>query len=367
MESIDDDWESFLQDDYGYEELPASSSTRLENNQINNDNSLLKNVDNIPKASDIYISTKTKICYLNKSNIDIKNIFWNIPVLDYSTPTNGVIKKQIKYSSIAKDETDYIEEQLKNVKCYEQQIIEHIENPEGRIKYKDQRKISIGTCKKDLLSYRTKQKRAFFNCFVVIMRILVDDTFKELHIKVFNTGKMEVPGIQSDKLLENALELLVTILRPFVGADLSYLPEKNETVLINSNFNCGYYIDRDKLYDLLKYKYRLNSNFDACSYPGIQCKFYYDNTMTDQNGQQPNHTNFEQVSFMIFRTGSVLIVGKCEEFVLYQIYDFIKTILETEYNAIHIVNNSGIDIVGKIERKKKIRKKTILIDIDNDN
>ena len=112
MESIDDDWESFLQDDYGYEELPASSSTRLENNQINNDNSLLKNVDNIPKASDIYISTKTKICYLNKSNIDIKNIFWNIPVLDYSTPTNGVIKKQIKYSSIAKDETDYIEEQL---------------------------------------------------------------------------------------------------------------------------------------------------------------------------------------------------------------------------------------------------------------
>jgi len=367
MESIDDDWENFLQDDYESEKIPIISSVRMENNQLNCDNNTpLNDVDNIPKASDIYISTKTKICYLNKSNIDIKNVFWSIPVLDYSTPKLGVIKKQIKYSSTDKAETDYIEQQLQDVKCYDQQIIEHIENPDGRIKYKDQRKISVGTCKKDLLSYRTKQKRAFFNCFVIIMRILIDDTFKEVHVKVFNTGKMEVPGIQNDELLEKSLELLVDILSPFIGSDLSYLPEKNETVLINSNFNCGYYIDRDKLYDLLKYKYRLNSNFDACSYPGIQCKFYYDNTITEQTGQQPNHTNFEQLSFMIFRTGSVLIVGKCEEDVLYKIYEFIKNILRIEYNTVHIANNGDGDhgsvVDNKNDRKKKMRKKTIIFD-----
>jgi len=192
----------------------------------------------------------------------------------------------------------------------------------------------------------------------------VSDTFKEMHIKVFNTGKLEIPGIQCDSFLDSVLDLLVVTLKPFLGDDLYHLPDKSETVLINSNFNCGYYIDRDKLYDVLKYQYRINSNFDACSYPGIQSKFYYDNTTTIQNGQQPKHKDFDEVSFMIFRTGSVLIVGKCEEHVLYKIYDFIKQILETEYDKIHSINNvNSLELInnGKV-RQKKIRKKMVLFD-----
>ena len=88
-----------------------------------------------------------------------------------------LLKKQIKYSSTNKSEVDYITEQLKDIPCYDEHIIEHIENPDGRIKFKDQRKISIGTCKKDILSYRSKQKRAFFNCFVVILRLFYNSEF----------------------------------------------------------------------------------------------------------------------------------------------------------------------------------------------
>lgn len=376
MESIDDDWESFLQNDYGNDtdDEAQINNRNFENNGKNHHST---DVTNIPKCSDLYISTKTKISYLNKQDIDIKRIFWDIPILDYTTPKNGIIKKQIKYSSTCKEETESIEQRLVNIKCYEEQIIEHIDNPEGRIKFKHQRKISIGTCKKDILSYRSKKKRAFFNCFVLIMRLYddVDETFKEMHVKVFNTGKLEIPGIQSDVFLEKVLHLLVTTLQPFLGNDLTHLSEKSETVLINSNFNCGYYIDRDKLYDLLKYKYRINSNFDACSYPGIQSKFYYDNTLSEtadglqqtgpqtgqQTGQQPNHIDFETVSFMIFRTGSVLIVGKCEENVLFQIYDFIKHVLETEYEDVHSINIDETPNTSK-SRKTKIRKKTLLFD-----
>ena len=35
-----------------------------------------------PKCSDIYISTKTKIAYLN-SEINLINVFWEIPVIKY--------------------------------------------------------------------------------------------------------------------------------------------------------------------------------------------------------------------------------------------------------------------------------------------
>jgi hypothetical protein len=366
IEDIDDDWVSYLQNDN-------------DNTDVNTIETAKKKVDscvlsenNIPKCSDLYISTKTKISYLNKTNIDIKNVFWKIPILNYSIPKNGVVKKQIKYSSNSSQELEYISEQLKGISCYEEQVIEHIDNPEGRITFKDQRKISIGICKKDILSYRSKKKRAFFNCFVLIFRILFKGEYKEMHVKVFNTGKLEIPGIQTDDMLSEVLKELVYTLKPLLGDGLMHDEdklccqlEKTETVLINSNFNCGYYIDRDKLHDILKYKYRINTNFDACSYPGIQCKFYYDmnNEAEYQDGRQPTHKDYYEVSFMIFRTGSVLVVGKCDDQVLFYIYDFIKNILETECNAIISSTSTSTEYkTVSLNRKKKLRKKIISID-----
>jgi hypothetical protein len=361
METIDDEWESFLQND-GDDltgDIEILSENIISENNISDFQS--NDVNSIPKCSPIYISTKTKISYLNKNEIDIKKVFWDIPILDYSSPQDGIIKKQVKYSSICKEDVDAISKNLEGVKYYEEQIIEHIENPDGRIKYKDQRKISIGICKKDILSYRSKKKRAFFNCFVMIMRLFHNNEYKEMHIKVFNTGKLEIPGIQNELLLDKVLTLLVTILKPYIGEDLCYLKDKSETVLINSNFNCGYFIDRDKLHDILKYKYRINSNFDACSYPGIQCKFYYDRIIEgEQDGQQPKHKDYYEVSFMIFRTGSVLVVGRCCEKALNYIYNFLKNILENEF--INIMSSLEDNSTIKKSRKKKIRKRIISFD-----
>lgn len=321
-----------------------------------------------PICSNIYISTKTKISYLN-TPIDIKKVFWSIPISPYSTPQECVIKKQIKVSTTDPNEVKEIKELLKNEKYYHEQEIEHIDNPEGRIKFKVQTKINIGLCKKDILNYRCKLKRAFFNCFVLIMRVKEpsSDIFKEMHVKVFNTGKLEIPGIQSDESLTHVLNLLIDILKPIVGDDIGYIPDKCETVLINSNFNCGYFINRDKLFNILKYKYRIHSNYDSCSYPGIQCKFYYIPELgaDNQTGQKPNPSlsstypysieNVNEISFMIFRTGSVLIVGRCGENVLYCIYNFLKKLLETEYPEI----GNQLNILEPKKHNTKLRKKTI--------
>uniref|UniRef100_A0A6C0EZG3 Uncharacterized protein n=1 Tax=viral metagenome TaxID=1070528 RepID=A0A6C0EZG3_9ZZZZ len=321
---------------------------------------LIEPSENIqPVCSNIYISTKTKISYLN-TPIDIKKVFWSIPISPYSTPNECIIKKQIKVSTTDPKELEEIKELLKNEKYYQEQEIEHIDNPEGRIKFKVQLKINVGLCKKDILNYRCKLKRAFFNCFVLIMRIKdhVGDGFKEMHIKVFNTGKLEIPGIQTDESLTHVLELLIAILKPIVGPHINFIPDKCETVLINSNFNCGYFINRDKLYNILKYKYRINSNYDACSYPGIQSKFYYIPGNDIQTGQQTpmgeNQTAYE-ISFMIFRTGSVLIVGRCDEPVLYCIYDFLKKLLETEYPEI----GNQLNIIQPKKHNVKLRRKII--------
>ena len=312
-----------------------------------------------PVCSNIYISTKTKISYLNEP-IDIKKVFWNIPISPYSTPNECIIKKQIKVSTTDPKELEEIRELLKNEKYYQEQEIEHIDNPEGRIKFKVQLKINVGLCKKDILNYRCKLKRAFFNCFVLIMRIRDQsgEGFKEMHIKVFNTGKLEIPGIQTDESLTQVLKLLITILRPLVGPHINFIPDKCETVLINSNFNCGYFINRDRLYNILKYKYRINSNYDACSYPGIQSKFYYIPGLEHQTGQHPPTSEIDkayEISFMIFRTGSVLIVGRCDENVLHCIYAFLKKLLEVEYPEI----GNQLNIIQPKKQNVKLRRKVI--------
>lgn len=309
------------------------------------------NYEDTPKCSDIYISTKTKIAYLT-DKIDLETTFWNINIIPYHSMKEGVVKKQMKFNFADQDCVDEMCEKIKDQKNVDEYIISRIINPAGRIKFRDIRKISIGLSQKDIISYRSKKRSAFYNCFVLILRVKVADIFKEIHVKVFNTGKLEIPGIRDDKVLVQTLDLLVKILHDYSdNKNITYDLDKSETVLINSNFSCGYYLNRDKLLDLLKYKYKIDCVFDACQYPGIQCKYMYTD---EKNDKQYN------LSFMIFRTGSILIVGKCDENILYIVYNFIKNILEEEYKEIYVTNIVKDKSCTK-SQIKKVKKRLIYV------
>ena len=189
------------------------------NNSFNEDLVLEDEVDSmttksdfVPKCSEIYISTKTKISYLDKS-IDLQRVFWDINVMPYHQAGEGVIKKQMKYSFKTKEEAKYVDDMLSHEPYYDQQSLIKIDNPEGQVKFKDVRKISVGICSKDILSYRCKKKSAFYNCFVLIMRVKYNNKYKECHVKVFNTGKLELPGIQTEEFLNLILNNLVETLQ----------------------------------------------------------------------------------------------------------------------------------------------------------
>jgi hypothetical protein len=358
-QSIDDEWSKFISFNNDNSESDEEEEDR-ENKNINIDS------DIVPEPSNIYISTKSKVAYLNIP-IDL-TIFWKIPIIPYATAANGVIKKQIKSNTNTLEEFEKIQEMLKKEIYYEEQVITNINNPSGRIKFKDSRKITVGMSKKDILSYRSKKKSAFYNCFVIILRIKIDQMFKEFHVKVFNTGELDIPGIQFESDFEIVLSTIISTIQPFIEEPLSY-KQISDTVLINSNFNCGFFIDREILFDILRNKYNIQSIFDPCSYPGIQCKFYYNNNnnIVNQSGVQIPKINQEnqlistRVSFMIFRTGSVLIVGKCNEQVLMEIYHFLVNILKTEYNEIKQIKSlSDMNLVVKDKKKKTQRKKIIV-------
>jgi len=384
--NIDDEWSQFLS------QMRSGNST-VEQLPVSLDPCSAHSID-VPICDELNISTTTKVLFLNQA-INIFEVFWNIPVIEYWKPSQGVIKKQMKIVSHTHEEYAEYENKLKNLSYYTEHVIKRIDNPGARRnRFKDERKITVGISKKDIMNCRGKVKNAFYNCFALILRFQYGEAFREIHVKIFNTGKMEIPGIVNDDLLNIVRDMILSILGPIlVGAtglnaksqtqntDVNDMPKyipvcfiensNEDSVLINSNFNCGFYINREKLYSILRSdKYNIETAYDPCSYPGVKCKFYFNHEngfikekqlgyisdddcyqKMDELGENKKYT---EVSFMIFRTGSCLIVGNCTLSILTYIYGFIKCMLSEEYGKIATSSEEHVTKIKQIKIRKRM-------------
>ena len=414
MTAIDNEWQQFLlsmgSDDYGgsTNEAPQCTSETTSEDDLDETESIVTKPNEFTRmpCEDLYISTQTKIFFLNQSFIDVTNIFWKLNVIPYTSQQSGVIKKQMRIVFKDKEEFKEYETRLTTIPYYTEKIMKQIYNPNARkIKFKDVRKITIGVSKKDIMNCHGKNKNAFINCFAIILRIKHKNHFHEIHVKVFNTGKMAIPGIVDDELLETTKGVLLQILQPSFEQTLQLIPAsesalvkklvkgKKETevndkgvvvkkkshfeyvkpkgnVLINSNFNCGYYIQQEKLKAVLRDKYKLNPSYDPSMYPGVKCKYYYNNTLSaekqtgvlsesDQNVtltelDEMTQEKYTKVSFMIFRTGNCLIVGNCSKEILTFVFEYVKGILMEEYEMIRALNDVPVVKLKKNKPRKKL-------------
>ena len=418
MAHIDNEWQEFLKQNrefsvmtpmvptYGEEEEEEDDEEEdEEDDEEEKEEEETKEKEEVRKTcEDLYISTQTKIFFLSVANLPVDDIFWNTKVIPYTTRSNGVIKKQIRFISKNREEFQtYIEKRDKEL-YFTEKIMKQIDNPNARkIKFKDVRKLTVGISKKDIMNCHGKNKNAFINCFAMILRVLFDGCYYEMHVKVFNTGRMAIPGIVNDGLLEETKKLLLATLQgnftePIMLISEEDTPEvtrlvkgkKNKetnkkekshfekvkpksNVLINSNFNCGYYIQQEKLRRILRDKYGLHPTYDPSMYPGVKCKFYYNNKLPDDMKLQKGHLEkndadctmteldelvldkYTKISFMIFRTGNCLIVGNCTKSILTFVYKTVKQILMDEYEQI----KANQDVPVAKVKKNKPRKKSV--------
>jgi hypothetical protein len=390
MTELDKEWYQFLAAETGTDFMSkfASNNTSFQTKVQTNihDSTTFEHDSTTFEACglpdyELVISTKTKVLFLN-SPIDIQTVFWKIPIIEYWQPINGVIKKQMKVVSNSPEEYNEYVKKLETIPYYNEYIIKQIQctNTRGS-KFKDERKITIGMTKKDISSHRSKMKNAFYNCFAMILRFEYLGSFKEIHVKVFNTGKMEIPGVVNYHILNVAKDIVLGILKPIVSnsKELQYIENSQEDhVLINSNFNCGFNINRERLHSTLcSSKYGIESAYDPCSYPGVKCKFYFKNEYGLDTELQTGRLSIEdralklselmeskkytEVSFMIFRTGSGLIVGNCSEKVLRFIFAFIKKTLNNEYDNIRVTDEIASRSQLMKPKKPKMKKRSIQI------
>jgi hypothetical protein len=439
MDNVDNEWEQFLLQFNEFASVSAPSSSTFTANQNTGEEHPLPKELKEPKdelglggeyirnqCEDLYISTQTKIFYLNVNYLDVDKIFWNLSIMDYGIPKIGIIKKQMRMIFKCQEEYEIYATKIKEIPYYTEKIIKQINNPNARkIKFKDERKITVGISKKDIMNCHGKEKKAFINCFAMILRMqstVKENHFHEVHVKVFNTGKITIPGIvdNDDNLLEITKKYIIDILQPNISTPIHLISEEEipllkkvvrnkkgesfiettviqepissrpETiltaklpknshyeyfkqqsgVLINSNFNCGVYIDQMKLIEILQDKYNLEPTYNKSNYPGVKCKFYLNNELPldisvqtgrveekDKNMkvyELKNDAKYTKITFVIFRTGNNLILGNFSKKILLFIFDFVKNILLSEYENIRTIQEEPLN---KKQKKIKPRKK----------
>jgi hypothetical protein len=374
MASIDDEWEQFM-------------SGKPDNNvceDSDDDDDIV--IPDIPQCRDLYISTKTKKPFLNiDDKIDILSLFWKIPVIEYWTPIEGIVKKQMKIVCKTEAETEELEKRRTTEYYFkDKKIVKQSENSNRKTKYKDERKISVGLNTKDVMNCRGKEGGgAMYNCIALTIRFKnANNTFIEIHVKIFNTGKLEIPGILDAILYERIKVFILQILSPhFLPHVLDFRAPTSENVIINSNFYVGFNINRDALHGILRSeKYKIDTIYDSCTYPAVKSKFYFCNALgfdpALQRGTiQPEDRalktkdimisdKYTKVSFMVFRTGSCLIVGNCTEEVLMFVYEFVKKVLTDEYKNIYVEGDEETPESKKAQKKTKLRKRKMMVTPD---
>ena len=130
MCDLDEEWLSFQ----------TSTINEIQNTKSNEKINISPKID-MPKCSEIYISTKTRTCELN-STIDLYNIFWKLNIIKYHTPTEGIIKKSMKFNCNNEEEVKILEENL--IKYQEPNMLVNIISQVNQVKG-TKKKFSIAT------------------------------------------------------------------------------------------------------------------------------------------------------------------------------------------------------------------------------
>jgi len=218
----------------------------------------------------------------------------------------------------------------------------------AKAKAKAQEKIIVGTCSRDELTKRKKSKNIFFNQSTLVVRRqngLVDGkpNFKEVNIKIFKNGGIQMTGIPSDTFAQETLAWLATELSSFSKPvlDGKAAPHRYSIQLINSDYQINGNINREKLHEILVSEYNLFSSFESTIYQGCDTKYFYNEAAPENavegicaceemcagSGDGRTLGQCKEITISPFHTGSIIITGARRFEQIEKAYIFMNKIL----------------------------------------
>lgn len=237
------------------------------------------------------------------------------------------------------------------------QVLTGIELQKAKLKAKAQEKIIIGTCSRDELTKRKKSKNIFFNQSTLVVRRQYSTTadgkpmYKEVNIKLFKNGGIQMTGIPSDSFAQSTLAWLAEQLQRFSSPvlDGKPSPHRYSIQLINSDYQVNGNINRERLHEILVNRYNLFSSFESTIYQGCDTKYFYNEaappgapegicpcgeSLCIGNGDGRSLGACKEITISPFHTGSIIITGARRFEQIQKAYIFMNKILQTHCREI---------------------------------
>ena len=216
----------------------------------------------------------------------------------------------------------------------------------ARQKAKAQEKIVVGTCSRDELTKRKKSKNIFFNQSTLVVRRQVSPgVYKEVNIKLFKNGGIQMTGIPSDTFAQDTLTWLAKHLQDFSESVLEGTPKPHRYAiqLINSDYQVNGTINREKLHEILITEYNLFSSFESTIYQGCDTKYFYNeaappgapegicpcgDSLCAGTGDGRSLGACKEITISPFHTGSIIITGARRFEQIEKAYVFMNKVLK---------------------------------------
>jgi len=192
---------------------------------------------------------------------------------------------------------------------------------------------------------KDKEKKFFYN------QITIHIFFEKIvNVKIFNNGRIQMTGLKSS---EQGKEVIKIFLEEVNKLSEEYKKEIFEvsnpkftwikTVLINSDFDLHYKVDREALHrSIIDEGYY--SSFEPCIYPGVNIKYYYNKFKENNgicdcekmcNGKGKDNT-CKKITIAVFNSGKIIITGGNSIEHIEIAYNFIYNFIESRKDIIQM-------------------------------
>ena len=203
------------------------------------------------------------------------------------------------------------------------------------------------------------RKTFFFNqATIVIRREIAPLSWKEINIKLFRNGGVQMTGVRSEEMSWDAIRWLVAHIQetclaaPVFEGDVNI--HKMQTQLVNTDFSIGAKIRREILYKILSERYHLTVSYEPSIYQGVKTKYFY-NAMRPANcppglcpceklckgtGDGSELGKCKKITISPFQTGQIIITGARTMMQINEAYEFMKSVFQT--NAVDVLRKTYI-------------------------
>jgi hypothetical protein len=210
-----------------------------------------------------------------------------------------------------------------------------------------------GTSFKDIMLKAKDTKKSFFNqATLVVRREISPLNWKEINVKLFRNGGIQMTGVRSIEMSADTLRWLIRHLNETcIDKPIFDKPpaiSKEQIQLINTDFSIGAKVRRDVLHRVLSETYNLNSSYESAIYQGVKTKYFYNamrpagtqlgicpcDKLCKGTGDGTKLGDCKKITISPFQTGQIIITGARTMDQINEAYTFIKSVFTTHANDI---------------------------------